>query len=96
MAQKQIMDTETSAHGKSGSEPSWLTGISSNAALAGTVQNPRHQLVHRKAANKGTENLTPDTHIHIVSKPWSSKNEKQHAVGCEHIQIEINSRELTL
>jgi len=45
-------------------------------------------LVHRKAANAAIKHMTQDAHLQIVRKSGSSKNKKQHAVGCEYIHNE--------
>jgi len=57
------MATEMPQHGESGSETSLSTDTSSISALTGTLQQRRHQLVHREAANLATENMTQDVHL---------------------------------
>jgi len=71
-------------------------GASFNASLGGTQQQCRHQLVHRNTANAATENMTQDAHLKILCKPATSKNKKQHAIGFEYNQIEVNSHQLTV
>jgi hypothetical protein len=56
----------------------------------------RHKLVHRVAANAATKHMTHDAHLKIVRKTGSSKNNKQHAVGCGYIHIEANSSKFTV
>jgi hypothetical protein len=53
-------------------------------------------LVHRDAANVATNHITQDAHLMIVCNIGSSKNKKQHAVGCEYILIEGNGGQLTV
>jgi len=79
------MATETAQHGESGSETSLSKGAWSNAALAGTQQQQRHQLVHCEAANTGTKNMTQDGQLNIVRNTGSRKNQMQHAIVCEYI-----------
>jgi len=64
--------------------------------IPGTQQERRHKSVHRDAANAATKHMTQDTHLKIVLKTGSRKNKKQHAVGCEYIQIEANGGQLTV
>jgi len=68
------MVTHTLQQVESGSESSRSMGASSNASLAGTQQQPRHQLVHHDAANAATEHMTLDANLEIVRKTRSSKN----------------------
>jgi hypothetical protein len=73
-----------------------LAGAASDMELLGTPQVRRHKLVHRDAANVATLHMTDDAHRNIVRKTGSSKNEKQHAVGCEYILILANGGQLTV
>jgi len=73
-----------------------LAGATSNTELLGTQQEHRHKLVHRDAANGATKHMTQDAHLMIVRKTGSSKNKKQHAVGCEYILIVANGSQLTV
>jgi len=90
------MASETPQHGESGSKLSRSTGTSSNAALAGTQYQCKHQLVHCEAANAATKNVTQAAHVTIVCVTGSGKNMKQHAIGCESIHIAVNGRQLTV
>jgi len=87
------MATEISEHGESASETSRSTGAASNEGLAGTHQQRRHQLVHQEAANAATDNMTLYSNLKIISITGSSKNTKQHVVGCEYIHIELNGHQ---
>jgi len=40
--------------------------------------------------------MTQDAHLKIDRKTGSSKNTKQHAVGCEYIENEVNGRQFTV
>jgi hypothetical protein len=40
--------------------------------------------------------MTQDAHLKIVRKTGSSKNKKQHAVGCESIHVEAMGGQLTV
>jgi len=51
-------------------ELSQTTGASSNAPLADTQQQCRHQLVHRDAAIAATNNTALDTHL----KWWTKQD----------------------
>jgi hypothetical protein len=83
--QQQAMAPETLPPGANGAESSLMTGTSRNAPLGETQQQHRHQLVYRDAAIVATENMTQDAHLKKVRKTGSSKNKKQHAMGCESI-----------
>jgi len=85
------MDTQPPLPGDSGSNTGRLAGATSNTELLGTQQQRRHKLVHRDAGNVATKHMTQDAHLKIVCKTGSSKNKKQHAVGCEYILIVANS-----
>ena len=89
------MDTQPPPAGESGSNTGRLAGATSNTELLGTQQERRHKLVHRDAANVATKHMTQDAHLKIVRKTGSSKNKKQHAVGCEYILIVANGGQLT-
>jgi len=39
--------------------------------------------------------MTADALLHIVCKTESNKNKKQHGIGCEYIQSEVNHCQLT-
>jgi hypothetical protein len=89
------MDTQPPLAGESGSNTGRLAGATSNPELLDTQQQRRHKLVHRDAANVDTKHMTPDAHSKIIRKTGSSKNKKQHAVGCEYILIVANGGQLT-
>jgi len=76
------MDTQRPPPGESGTNTGRLVGATANTELLGTQQEHRHKLVHRDAANVATNHMTQDAHLKIVRKTGSSKNKKQHAVGC--------------
>ena len=65
------------------SESSRTTGASSNAPLAVTQQQRRHQLVHRDAAIAATEHTAQDAHLKIVHTTGHSNYRQQQAIGCE-------------
>jgi hypothetical protein len=90
------MDTQPPLLGESGSDTGRLAGATSNTEILGTQQECRHKLVRPDAANVRTKHMTQDAHLKIVHKTGSSKNKKQHAVGCEYIHIEANGSQLTI
>jgi len=90
------MDTQLLPPGERGSNTGRLAGAISNMAILGTQQERRQKLVHRDAANPATKHMTQVAHLKIICKTGSSKNRKQHAVGCEYIHIEANSSQLTV
>jgi len=89
------MCIQSPQQGGSGSESSRLAGTTSNTSLISTQQECRHQSVHCDASNAATTHVTQDVHSKIVPETGSRKNEKQHAGGCEYIDIEVNGRQLT-
>jgi len=94
--QQQAMAPETLLLGAIAAESSRITGTSLNAPLGETQQQRRHQLVHCDAAIVAIENMSQDSHFKKVRKTASSKNRKQHAIGCESIHICLNDGQLTL
>jgi len=94
--QQQAMAPETLPPSAIEAESSRTTGASRNAPLGKTQQQRRHQLVHRDATIVATENMTQDAHLKKVRKTGSSKNKKQHAIGCESIHICVNDGQLKL
>jgi len=56
------------------SESSRTAGASSNAPLAETQLQRRHQLVHGDAAIAATENMAQDAHLKKVRKTGRSNN----------------------
>jgi len=89
------MDTQPPPAGESGSNTWRLAGATSKKELLGKQQERRHKLVHRDATNVATKHMTQDAHLKMVRKTGSSKNKKQHAVGCEYIFIVANGGQLT-
>jgi len=81
------MASQTHQPGKNGIEAGGSTGITLNTSLSGTQQERRNQFFERNAANAATKNMTKDAHLKIVRKTGSSKNTKQHAIGCKYIHI---------
>jgi len=81
--QQQVMAPQTPQPDVIQSESSRTTGASSNAPLAETQQQRRHQLVHCDAATAATENIAQDTHLLMVHKTGCSNNRQRHAIGCE-------------
>jgi len=77
-------------------ESSRTTGSSNNAPPGETQQQCSYQLVHRKAAILTTENMTQDSHLKMVRKSGSSKNKKQHVIGCESIHIDVDDSQPTV
>jgi len=69
-------------------------GASFNASLEDTLQQPRHQFVHREPANVATGIMTQDVHLKIDRTTGSSTNKKQHAIGCEYVHIMVYGRQL--
>jgi len=90
------MDTQPPPPGESGTNTGRLAGATSNTERLGTQQEHRQKLVHRDAANVANKHMTEDSHLKIVRKTGSSKNKKQHAVGCEYIFIVANGGQLTV
>jgi hypothetical protein len=94
--QQQAMAPETLPPGAIGAESSRTTGASRNAPLGETQQQHRHQVVHCDAANVATEIMTQDAHLKKVRKTGSSKNKKQHAIGCGSMHICVNDGQLKI
>jgi len=72
----QIMETQISQTGVTGSEWSRTTDILSDTSDNGTQDECRHQLVHSDAANAPTEHMTQDAHLKIVHKKGRNQNKK--------------------
>jgi hypothetical protein len=64
-------------------------------AILGTPQERRNKLVHRNDENAATKHVTQDAHLKIVCKTGSSKNRKDHPLGCEYNHIEGNGGQFT-
>jgi hypothetical protein len=90
------MDTPPPRPGENGSNTGRLAGASSNTDILGTQPERRHMLVHHDAANAATNHMTQNAHLKIGRKTGSSKNKKQHAVGCESIHIEAIGGQCTV
>jgi len=90
------MDTQPPPPGESRSYTGRSVGATSNTDILGTQRERRHKLVLHDAAYAATKPMTEDAHLNIVRKTGSSKNKKQHAVGCEYIHIEANGGQLTV
>jgi hypothetical protein len=90
------MDPQLPAPGENGANTGQMAGATSNTDILGTQQELRHKLVHRHAAPGATKYMTQDAHLKIVRKTGSSKNKKQHTVGCEYIYIEAKGGQLTV
>jgi hypothetical protein len=90
-----ITETETPPAGNSGSNTGRLAGATSNTEILGTQYERRHKFVHHDAADAATKHMNQDAHLKIVRKTGSSKNNQQHAVGCEYIHIEANGSQLS-
>jgi hypothetical protein len=89
------MDTQPPAAGESGSNTARSAGATSNEELLVIQQERIHKLVHRDAAIVSTKHTAQDAHLKIDRKTGSSKNKKQHAVGCKYILIVVNGGQLT-
>jgi len=59
-----------------------MAGASSNAPLAETQLQCRHQLVNRDAAIAATENMAHEAHLKKLCKTGRSYNRLRHAIGC--------------
>ena len=90
------MAAETLQPGAIGAESSRTTGASTNAPPGETQQQRRHQLVYHDTAIVATDNMTQNAHFKTVRKTRSSKNKKQHAIGCESIHINVDDGQLTI
>jgi len=77
-------------------EPSRTTGASSNALLAETQQQRRHQLVHHDSAIAVTENMAQDAHFKKVPKTGPRNIRQQHAIECEQLHISVSGGQLTI
>jgi len=73
-----------------------MMGTSANTPAAETQLPRRHHLADCDATNAATENMTLDAQWKIVRKSGSSKDKKQHAVGCEYSRIEVDDRQLMI
>jgi hypothetical protein len=90
------MDTQLPPPGESGSNTGRLAGATSNTEIHGTQQERRHTVVHRDAADAATKPMTQDAHLKIFRRTGSGRNNKQHVVGCECIQIDAIGGQLTV
>ena len=94
ISQQQNISPQPPQPCESASESSQTIEVSWNTTHNGTQQQHNDQLVHCNAANAATANMALDTHLEWVLMIRSSKNLKQHAVGCEYIHIEIDRHQL--
>jgi len=90
------MDIQPPLPGKSRWNSGRLGGATSNTGIIGTQQERSQKLVYHDTTNAATKHMTQDAHLKIVSKTGTSKNKKQHAVECQYIHFEVNSRQLTI
>jgi len=90
------MATQTPQQAGSGSKSSRPISSSPNTPLSRTLQQPRHQWVHKDAANAAIENITHDAHSQINFIPQSSKKNKQHAIGCELMDIKVEGHQAAI
>jgi len=81
--QHQVMAPQRLQPGMIQSESSRTTGASSNAPMAETQQQRRHQLVHCNAAIAATENMAQDAYLETVRITGRSDNGQQYSIGCE-------------
>jgi len=68
-------------------------GASSNRPPGKTQLQRRNHLVHRNAANAATKNMTLGAQLKTVYKTGTSKNKKQHAIGCKCSRIKVHSHQ---
>jgi hypothetical protein len=90
------MDTQPPPPGKTGSDTGQLASATWKTEILGTQQKRRHKVVHSDTANAANKHMTQDAHLKMVCKTGSSKNKKQHAVGCEYIHIEANGGQVSV
>ena len=81
--QQQVIAPQTPQPGVIQSGSSWMTDASTNAPLAETQQQCRHDIVHRGAAIAATDNLVLVAHLKKVRKMGRSNNRQWHAIRCE-------------
>jgi len=81
--QQQVIAPQRPQFGVIQSESSQTAGASSNAPLAETQPQCRHQLVHRNTAIAATENMAQDPDLKKVLETGRSNNRQQYAFGCE-------------
>jgi len=94
--QRQVMAPEILQPGVIEAKLSQMTGASNNAPPGETQQKCRHQSVYHDAAIVATETMSQDSHFQIVRKAGCSQNQKQHAIRCESIHIDVNDGQLTV
>jgi len=90
------MNMEPPPPGESGLNSGRLVGVTSNSRIHVTQYMCSHQLVHRDMSNAATKCKTQDAHLIIVHKTGCSRNNKQPAVGCEYIHIEVTGHHSTV
>jgi len=94
--QQQVMAPQTPQISEIKSQSSWTMGTSSNAPLAETQQQHRHQFVHRHSAIAATNNMAYDPHLKIVHETGRCNDRKQLAIGCEYFHIDVEGGQLTM
>jgi len=90
------MDTQRQQPGETKSKSSQNNGVLSDTSHNGVHQESRHQFVHRDAAIAATKHITQDACLIIIPKTGTSKNIKQHAIGCVCIHTVMNSHQGTV
>ena len=63
---------------------------------AETQLQRRHHLAHHDPAYAATENMPLDAQLYIVRKTGRRKSKKQHAIGCEYSQINVDDCQLMI
>jgi len=78
---------QTPQHGVGELESHRKPGASSNPPPAGTQLQCRHLFVDRDSANAATKNMNLEAQLKILRKAVSSRDWKQHVIGCEYSWI---------
>jgi len=81
--QHQVIAPQTPQPSVIQSQSSRTAGVSSNAPLAETQLQRRHQLVHCNTAMAAPEKMAQDAHLKKVRKTRPSNSRQQYAIGCE-------------
>ena len=90
------MAPQTPQQVEHGIKSSRTTGVSSNTPPPETELQRRHHVAHHDTANATTGDMTLDAQLNIVRKTGSSKNKKQHPIGCKYSGIAVNDRQLLI
>jgi len=93
--QQQVMAPGSLQQGAIGAKSNRMTGTLTNVPPGERQQQRRHQLVQHGTAIVATKNMTQDAHLPILRETRSSRNEKQHAIGCESIHVKVDDGQLT-